>query len=223
MKRYFFTVTELLAVIAVILILAAIGGAVLINSRGKARLASCVSNQGQTMKMMISAMNSSDGRIISGNTDDTRYTKFLMDKKLLQDLEVVRCPDLSYQTESREISDAAARKEAYGMVISSAADGKFNFKSNRIRRVGTVEVSSGSMLMGGCTAGDYAEADAVAALDFSSGRLIPVHSGEIVNTFFLDGSVSSLTAEEFKSKTFYYPKGDSSGAEKVDPDKLLTK
>ena len=223
MKRYHFTVTELLVVIAIIAILAALAAAVMINSRGKARLASCANNQGQTMKMMLAAM-SSDGKLTSGNTDDTRYTRFLMDKGSLQSLEAVRCPDLQYATNPKNMNDSAARKEAYGMVMADDANkGKFNFKSNKIRRSGTVDIPSASLLMGGCTAAKFSPAYATAELDFSNGKLIPIHSGDTVNVFFFDGSVSSLTAEEFEAKNFYYPKADSSGAAAVEKGKLLTK
>ncbi|MBE6355736.1 MAG: type II secretion system protein [Lentisphaerae bacterium] len=223
MKRYYFTATELLAVIAVILILAALGGAVLINSRAKARLASCASNQGQTMKMIISAMGSSDSRITAGNTDDTRYTKWLKDKGLLQSLTPVRCTDLSYGKTPDKTDDDAALAEAYGVVTAdSASNGKFNFKSNKLRKFdNTVDIPPASLLIGGCTAKNTDPAPATANLDFSTGKLIAVHTGKTVNVFFFDGSVSSLNDKEFKAKKFFSPKADNSGAQEVDSSKLL--
>ena len=87
-----------------------------------------------------------------------------------------------------------------------------------------MDIPPASLLMGGCTASDFNTAQASAILNFGEkGKLMPVHTGTVVNVFFFDGGVSSLTAEEFEAKTFYYPKGDSSGAEAVEKGKLLTK
>lgn len=229
MKRKFFTLTEMLVVIAIIAILSALVTAAVIRARASARTTKCVSNQGQTIKLILAAMNSSDSKITNGNADGKRYTDWLRDKNLISTLEAVRCPELNYSTKPEKINTNDALKEAYGMVISSvAADYKFNFKNNKLLK-STVDIPRNNMLMGGdCiewktnAATSYKNAAARAALDFDKNRLAAIHSGNVVNLFFLDGSVSSLTADEFKSKTFHYPKADCSGPDKVNTGEIVT-
>ena len=228
MKRKFFTLTEMLAVIAIIAILSALVTAAVIRARASARTTRCVSNQGQTIKLILAAMNSSDSKITNGDADGVRYTDWLRDKNLISTLEAVRCPELNYSTKPEEINTNGALKEAYGMVISKAADYKFNFKNNKLLK-STVDIPRNNMLMGGdCiewktnAATSYKNAAARAALDFDKNRLAAIHSGNVVNLFFLDGSVSSLTADEFKSKTFHYPKADCSGPDKVNTGEIVT-
>ena len=63
-------------------------------------------------------------------------------------------------------------------------------------------------------AAELLTAEALAALDFSSSKLEALHQ-DTVNVFFLDGSVSSVAADEFDSKSYFCPKADGSGSEKV--------
>jgi len=208
MKRHNFTVTELLTVIAVIGILAGILIPVLTYARRRARQSSCVSNQGQMAKMLLASMAKNNQVFTSKASGDKLWTTYLHDKKFLQSLEEARCPEFKY--ENRDINSADARKEALGVVAATA--GEFNFKSNKIRKDGTVDVPMSVMLMGGCTGkGDKANA----VLDFSNdAKLLPVHSGAF-NVFFFDGSVSSVDEDEKAGKSYYRPKADGSGAEKV--------
>ncbi|MBO5667859.1 MAG: prepilin-type N-terminal cleavage/methylation domain-containing protein [Lentisphaeria bacterium] len=222
MKKYRFTLTEMLTVIAIIAILAALITAVVIRARASARTTACVSNQGQTIKLVINGMNASDSKITNGNAAGKRYTDWLRDKKLLASLEAVRCPDMSYSSKPGSVSNDTDLAEAYGMVISTAAESKFNFKNNKLFKAGAADVSRSSMLMGGDTlewksnaSTTLKNAAARAALEFSSNRLAANHNGGVINAFFLDGSVVSLPVDEFKSKSFYYPKADGTGAEKV--------
>lgn len=56
MKKHCYTIIEMLTVIAVIAILAAIVIPTVANARARARLSNCTSNQGQTMKIVLAAM-----------------------------------------------------------------------------------------------------------------------------------------------------------------------
>ena len=115
-------------------------------------------------------------------------------------------------TGNDDISDDDAREQAYGVVV--AASGVFYFKSNKLLRDGKNSISPANMLLGGCCAKEFKSPAAVATLDNSNGKLIAIHSGDVLNSFFLDGSVTSLEADAFKGKSFYVPKSDGSSAEK---------
>lgn len=214
MKKSFFTMTEMLVVVVVILILAAIGSVVAISALAKAELTNCTANQGQLGKTLLSSMQNNDHKLVSGSTlggDDLWVTE-LYRKRLVQSLDEVRCPAMVY-TNGNDIDDDDARKEVYGMV--TATSGVFNFKSNKLLRdSGKRSISPANMLLGGCTAKDFKNARAVATLGQNDGKLIAIHKGEVVNNFFLDGSVTSLEADAFAGKAFYIPKSDGTMAEK---------
>ena len=196
MKRNNFTLTEMLIVIAVIVILAGILIPTLMYARAKARLADCASNQGQIGKMFISALEKHDQKLVSGTSGDKLWTKALLDAGLLPSMDAVRCTELSYTGNDQY-------DEAYGMVTAGNADKVFNFKNNKLLRTGArVDVPRSSLLMGGCTTDDDGKPQAT--LDFSDNKLALVHSGD-VNIFFIDGSVQTLDEDEFKAKNFYYP------------------
>ncbi|MBR2626148.1 MAG: prepilin-type N-terminal cleavage/methylation domain-containing protein [Lentisphaeria bacterium] len=213
MKRKNFTLTEMLVVVVVILILAAISSVAVIAARRKAELANCAANQGQMGKIITAAIQNNDGKLVSGNgsADKDLWITALYKKRLVQSLEESRCPGLMY-TGNDDISDDDAREQAYGVVV--AASGVFNFKSNKLLRDGKNSISPANMLLGGCCAKEFKNPAAVATLDNSNGKLIAIHSGDVLNSFFLDGSVTSLEADAFKGKSFYVPKSDGSSAEK---------
>ena len=208
MKQNKFSLVELLVVIAVIAILAALILAVTMYARGKSRAAECISNQGQTIKMLIAGMEKNDSKLISGASGDDLWTTALHKKGILRDLPAVRCPEIAYDSE--DITNENNRKEAFGVAV--ATDGKFNFKSNKISKSGGVKISPASMMLGGCATDSNKKA--AAALDFSNSKLEALHQ-DAVNVFFLDGSVSSVDADDFDSKSYFRPKADGSGSEKV--------
>ena len=68
MKRHSYTITELLTVIAIIAILAAIAIPSVNYARKRARRTACISNQGQTMKLILNAMSNHKNFLYSGDT-----------------------------------------------------------------------------------------------------------------------------------------------------------
>ncbi len=217
MKRNNFTLPEMLTVIAVIVILAGILIPVLINARNRARSTDCAARQGQIGKIFAAALDKRDHKLISGTSGNKLWSKALLDAGLLPSLEVARCTAMEY-TGDDEYS------EAFGVVVAGNTDNTFDFKSNKLFRtvapvgVPRVEVPRSSLLMGGCTTDDDGKPQA--ALDFSDNKLALVHSGE-VNVFFIDGSVQTLTADDFKAGSFYYPSVSAAVELSKDTDDFL--
>ena len=209
MKRHNFTLNELLAVIAIIGILAALLFPTLSIARERSKATSCAGNQGQVAKILLDAMSRTKDQLTSGTSDADLWTNALYNRKILNSLDYARCPSFEYT--KTDVTDANARKEAYGVVI--ATDGKLNFASKKNRTTsGKQEISPNKMLLGGCTANKWGEdAKAAAALDFSDAKLTAIHRSE-ANVFFLDGSVTFANKEVLGSNGIYYPKADNSEA-----------
>ena len=222
MKKYKFTLNELLAVIAIIGVLAALLFPTLSIARERAKATSCAGNQGQVSKILIDAMSRTKDQLTSAAEDNTNtklWTTALYDRKVLNSLEFARCPAFEYT--NNDVTDANARKEAYGVVI--ATNGKLNFASKKNRTVGSQEISPNKLLLGGCAADKWGDdAKATAALDFDSNKLTAIHRGE-VNMFFLDGSVAGMDGEVLATNNIYYPKADNSEAVKITSSLVLSK
>ena len=215
MKRYNFTINEMLAVIAIIMVLAGLLFPTLSLARARAKATSCAGNQGQISKILLDAMSRTKDKLTSGASGDNLWTTALYDRNILTSLDYARCPAFEYTKNNITEEDARkdAMKEAYGVVI--ATDGKLNFASKKNRIVDGNEISPNKMLLGGCAADKWGEdATATAALDFSTNKLIAIHRGE-VNVFFLDGSVMSMDKDAFTTNSIYYPQADNSKAVKV--------
>lgn len=220
MKRHNFTLNELLAVIAIIGVLAALLFPTLSIARERSKATSCAGNQGQVGKILLDAMSRTKDQLTSGTSDAELWTSALYNRKILNSLDYARCPSFEYT--KTDVTDANARKEAYGVV--TATDGKLNFASKKNRTTsGKQEISPNKMLLGGCAADKWGDdAKAVAALDFSNAKLTAIHRGD-VNVFFLDGSVMTAEKDVLVSSSIYYPKADNSEAVELGNSNILNK
>ena len=237
MRRHNFTINEMLAVIAIIMVLSALIFPMVTSSRAQARLTSCASNQGQVMKMLQDGMSRAKDQLISADDDKDSpkrlrlWTTSLYERNIMRSMDGMRCPELTYTHKGTSADQKADRAEAYGVVYASAdADGKLDFRGSKLRKYTksgkTIDIAPNHLLIGGCTATDYGSAKANAVLDFSGGKLISVHRKQL-NVFFLDGSSSTVVEREFPAWTenVYFPKADNSAAESLSTRKsdLLTK
>ena len=223
MKRYNFTLNELLTVIAIIGVLAALLFPTLSIARERAKATSCAGNQGQVAKILIDAMSRTKDKLTSGASGDDLWTTALYKRNILNDLAFARCPAFEYT--STDVTNATARTQAYGVVI--ATDGKLNFASKKNRTTSGTnkqEISPNKLLLGGCAADKWGDdAKATAALVFSGDDktyLTAIHRGE-VNLFFLDGSVMNMEKEAVDTNSIYYPKADNSEAVKLVDSNIL--
>lgn len=215
MRRHNFTINELLAVIAIIGVLAALLFPTLSIARERAKSANCAANQGQVSKILLDAMSRTKDKLTSGTSDDDLWTNALYKRKILNSIDYARCTAFEYTNNDINVTDDDDRKkvlkEAYGVVV--ADDGKLNFASKKSRTTSDKqEISPNKLLLGGCAADKWGEgAKATAALDFSTNKLTAIHRGA-VNVFFLDGSVLSLDDDLLVTSKIYYPKADNSEA-----------
>ena len=230
MKRYNFTLNELLAVIAIIGLLAALLFPTLSIARERAKATSCAGNQGQVAKILLDAMSRTKDQLATAAADSGDYkiwTTALYDRNILNSLDFARCPAFEYT--NNDISNATARTFAYGVVIADSdttQKGKLNFASKKNRTTSGTnkqEISPNKLLLGGCAANKWGD-DAVpgAVLDFSTNNLTAIHRGE-VNVFFLDGSVLNMDKDVLDASSVYYPKSDNSEALKLTAAKVLSK
>ena len=145
MKKSSFTLVELLVVVGIIAILAGLIMPAVGLARTSARASACISNQGQTMKIVAQAMNDNKQFLVSGAKFDdapgyrpgwTRYLygegtdstgKMAGKKSYIQNLTAFRCPGFQYsdRQELGALTDTqrkAALGQAYGMMYQTAAD-----------------------------------------------------------------------------------------------------
>ena len=181
MKKHSFTLIEMLVVIAIIAILAGLVMPAVGHARTTAKRTACLSNQGQTMKIVAQAMNDNKQFLVSGDDfadspgDDAAWTRYLYGegpaastdamagkRSYLQNLTAFRCPGFQYKFKQdlgalNSADRAAALDQAYGMMYqASAATGfdfaGFDFRGTKYLNVGTYQISPGSLALGGCAA-----------------------------------------------------------------------
>ena len=220
MKRYSYTITELLTVIAIIAILAGIAVPAAGYARRRARTTACVSNQGQTMKTILNSMSDTNNRLYSGssfgapNTNGTvsnnaGWTVFLAEKGYIKSMEALRCPDIRSYTSDEKVISADSVKEAYGVVVAGGNDGKFDFRGTRLFTTSDKNQVAPSVLgIGGCATSDGREV--AASINFASasgGRATGIHHNNMTNLFFFDGHAESFDKNNFDTNKYYPVQG----------------
>ena len=184
----------MLVVVGIVAILAGLIMPAVGLARTTARTSACISNQGQTMKIVIQAMNDNKQFLVSGAKFDdapgyrpawTRYLygegpdssgKMAGKKSYIQNLTAFRCPAFQY-TEKQDLGalSEADRKtalgQAYGMMYQSAADDAtdtafygFDFRGTKYLKTGSYQIAPGSLALGGCAAVNSAPYDQAASL-----------------------------------------------------------
>ena len=217
MKRYNYTITELLTVIAIIAILAGIAIPSVGYARRRARTTACISNQGQTMKTLLNSMSDTRNFLYSGTatgapaaggvaTAKASWTRFLAEKNYIKNMDALRCPEIDYGTDGQTFT-ADSIKEAYGVVVASdAADGKFDFRGTKLfRKSDKTEVAPGVLAIGACATSNGKAATELLNLGsgVGDGKPTGVHHNSMVNMFFFDGHAESADKNTFKEHKYY--------------------
>lgn len=224
MKKYTFTLVELLVVIGIIAVLAGLIIPAVGMAQTSARRTACLSNQGQVMKIVRTYMNDGDIQFLPGwrnSASNTYYwTQALYNAgKLQNDISVARCPSILPTLDAQISSESdTSLSEAYGMIYSSQSGVRgVDFKTTRSLRCtpGTGDpfmVAPNQLALGGCSASLDTARDQVVArafIDFGAsgnnaaiGRPALVH-GDQTNLFFLDGHAEGFTRATLYNKRFY--------------------
>jgi len=211
-QRTNFTLTELLAVIAIIAILAGLLLPAIQSARVRAKTAACLSNQKQVSAFISAYMNEEDQYFMSTSVNSIwnvwGYT--LHRRNLVNDAKVLRCPAiLNYKSTSYQPANFDKEvEETYGAVYS---DKGFDFRGTKYLYEGNTQISPTQLVLGGCTVSSAKKP--VSLLDLKSsasateGNPFQIH-GNFCNIFFLDGHSESLAEADLAKK--YYPNQSAS-------------
>ena len=224
MKRYSYTITELLTVIAIIAILAAIAIPSVGYARKRSRTTACVSNQGQTMKVILNSMADTHNRLYSGSNfaypgeyenkkpKEWGWTVFLAEKGYIKNMDAMRCPEIRSYTTDGKVIDEKSVEEAYGVVVASGNDGKFDFRGTKLFTLSDkTQIAPSALALGGCTTSDGEKV--AAKINFASssgGRATGVHHNDMSNIFFFDGHVETVSKADFAENKYFPSQGGSS-------------
>ena len=242
MKKHNFTLTEMLTVIAIIGVLAAIVLPSLNSARRRARSTNCLSNQGQTMKIILDSINQSNGVFYSGVknaapktdgtvTDDGTWVMYLAEKNRISDLAGLRCTAINYTTSATELT-ANSVKEVYGVVATANRKGKFDFRGTKLLRDNSTDkksISTNALAMGACStkkenstfvANSILSLSGAASGNFSNPSA--THGDYETNMFFYDGHAEAVEEKAIAENKYYPVQGSNNTASDTYAAKIST-
>lgn len=182
MKKYSFTLVELLVVVGIIAILAGLIFAGVGMARASAKATECLSNEGQAVKFVIQAKDKNKDFMVSGDDfgktpgKKAAWTRYLYGEggdtsgsmkgknSYISDMAVLRCPAFKY-AENQALGALGDSKreealaEAYGMFYrgsaeSGAAFAGFNFAGDDYLKYNSYKISPNQLVLGGCATSD---------------------------------------------------------------------
>ena len=229
MKRQYFTLTELLVVMAIIMVLAGLVFPAVSSSRTTAKAAACLSNQKQVITAIIQSMNANKNRFYSpeykdGNNgvDDVevRWTARLHNRKYLPEYQVMRCTEVLFPPVDRDGKGDDAF--TYGAVYHPTTEKNgFDFRGSKfLRDSDKKDVAPTKLMLGACSWNTKNQGGAL--LDVSKATTDAVPYGTIVrahrgaaNIFFLDGRAAAYNENDLKTNTPFTPDYANSRATKL--------
>lgn len=227
-RRFSFTIIELLTVIAIIAILAGLLLPALQRARVSAKTTACLSNQRQVMLAIRQSINDADQFFKSfdkGATDNkgdvtspqTPYwTEYLgsvvpdVGKKYLGDYKIMRCPAIPYLD-----PDVKEQKQAYGVAYTAKtvnADG-LDFRGTKYLTDGTNDIAPTALVMGVCSVLDNKKPTKTQEALMDQGKPFLIH-GNFTNMFFFDGHATSVSSAD----KLYTPKSNKEESKAMPTD-----
>ena len=233
MRKQYFTLTELLVVMAIIMILAGLVFPAVSSSRTTAKAAACLSNQKQVITAIIQSMNANKNRFYSpeytgtdNGVDDAtvRWTARLHNRKYLPDYQVMRCTEVLFPPASRgSFGDDAF---TFGAVYHATTNTRgFDFRGTRLLRDSSGnDIAPARLMLGACSWNTDRQGGALLNVGAAStdskpyGTMVMAHRSA-ANVFFLDGRAAAYKAADLAASPLYVPDDANNRANPLDSSK----